>query len=502
MTSLESSKPRGSFHLSSVWLPRFRVYTVGVLAALSLVLPLVQFYNGGVTGDVWWVWKAGQWMALHHQILMHDPASWNGSTLAGHPWVNLEWGWELFLYVANPHLNPWIFMVFLWICELIMMAGFVWAMRAIAPKLTPEIMMALYMIYATFAFPFTVKLRAEMFSYMAFPFLLGILWRGRENPRWLWVLTPLAILWANLHGSWLMIPVLGGLEVVMSAVGRRGNVFWRQILYAMVLPILAGVLFTPEHIQVLTYAWWLDHNKEITSHIQEWLPLDFRQLSMAVWGVAVLGAWVWRGWVPRRYPWLLDVWFLGITLAFFDEIRMLTYFGLVFMVWWGYGLGQHRTYQEWLPPAQGKKPFYIGTALAGILSLGVALFVMSSHPSRVESYPVPKPIMFWLHHHTYSGVLAPDAVGGFLLAHNVHGVYMDGRADFYLANGRRFQNYIQLISADARPKRVHAMLSDAHVTVLAWPQKMMNTSLEWFIARDHWQVVLRSHGWLIVKAPS
>ncbi|NMP24163.1 hypothetical protein [Sulfobacillus harzensis] len=501
-SSLESIKARGPFHLSAVWRPRFRVYTVGVLATLSLVLPLIQFYNGGVTGDVWWVWKAGQWMVAHHRILMHDPAGWNGAALAGHSWVNLEWGWELFLYVANPHLNPWIFMLLLGIFELVMLVGFVWAMRTMAPRLAPELIMALYMIYATFAFPFTVKLRAEMFSYMAFPFLLGILWRGREDSRWLWLLTPFAALWANMHGSWLMIGVLGGLEVMMSLAGRRWNAAGRQLLWAVVLPVLSGVLLTPEHIRVLTYAWWLDHNKEITTHIQEWLPIDFRQLSLAVWGVATLAAWVWRGWAHRRYPWILDLWFLGITLAFFDEIRMLTYFGLVFMLWWGYGLGHSRPYQDWLPPNRGDKPFYGGVAIATLLSFGIAFGVMSSHPNRVNNDPVPAPVMTWLHQHAYPGVLAPDAVGGFLIAHNIHGVYMDGRADFYLANGRRFQQYISLISGTDKPRRVASILKQGDVTVMAWPKSMLNPSFDWFLSGYHWRVRLRAKGWIVAQAPS
>ncbi|PSR23931.1 MAG: hypothetical protein C7B45_01200 [Sulfobacillus acidophilus] len=480
------------------WIPRFRFYTVFTLTGLALVVPVLYFMRKGLTGDFWWVWASGEWMSRHHRIFLSNPGTWNGATLAGKSWVNLEWGWEWFLYQINPHLNPLTYIVFLVVFEVLMLLAFLWAIEAMAPHLTAEIRWALYAVYAVLAFPFTVGLRAELFSYVAFPLLLGIIWRARQNIRWLWALDGLTLVWANVHGSWLMILVLMALEVGYSMLRRSWRDALWQSIWGLVVPVLAVIALTPSHLTTLTYAWWLDHNHYINTYIQEWQSINFHDTTYLVFGVAVFAAWLWRGRTHHDYPLLLDIWFIGVTLAFFDEVRMITYFGMTFILWLGYGLAQRAHNYDWLPNRTGlhaQRWALVGGLMAG---LGVSLVVAFVTQTQWTRPAVPSKIVAYVNEVPHGVVFAPIDDGGYLIAHRVHGVFIDGRSDFFLAHGTRFQNYVSLIVDQSdNPRRVAHIFKEDHITMVVWPEGQLNPTLGWYMATRHWHEVLSSHDWLV-----
>lgn len=500
MASLDATRDSAIGRRSLIWRPRFRVYTLTVLIAMALFLPILDFTRRGYGSDFWWVWAAGRWMAEHHRILTMDPARWNGLA-SGTSWINLEWGWQLGLYLINPHQNPVAYLAFLVFMELLMMAACWWAIRAISPRLAPEIYTGLYLVYAAFAFSFTVKLRAELFSYVAFPLLIGILWRGRANPRWLWMLTPLAMLWANIHGSWLMIPALAGLQGLLSLTARESRRALSFFIVGGLLPVLAAIIATPFHAHTLTYAWWLDQNPNITTYIQEWQSINFHDTLFLLWGCAILAAWLWRARAGRRYPLLLDLWFLGITLAFFSEVRMITYFGEIFLFWMAYGVGQAEADPVWHSKTSGRRAAAWGVGLGVFIGMVVTIG-WGSWQARSWTRPEVAPqAVSWLKHHPHHVVWNPVDVGGYLIAHGVSGVYLDGRADLFLAHGRRFQDYVRVVEQSERPSAVAAIFRTHHVDALVWPKDALNTNLAWFVARYHWHRRDARDGWVIWTAP-
>jgi hypothetical protein len=487
-----------------VWLPRYRFYTILVFTGLALFVPVLDLLRYTLKGDFWWVWNSGRWMAQHHRVLLSNPATWNGRALAGKPWVNLEWGWQWFIYAINPHLHPLNYIVLLFIAEILMLAAFLWALRAVAPYASPEAGAALYAVYSVLIFPFTVRLRAELFSYVAFPFLLGVLWRGRRDARWFWALPALTLVWANVHGSWLMIPVLSGLQL-LETVWRRQ---WRRAAVmgaaGIAAPVATAVLFTPEHLRVVTYAWWLDHNHYISGFIQEWQSINFHQTTYLILGVVIFAAWLWRARSQVRYPLLLDVWFIGVTLAFFDEIRMITYFGVVFALWVGYGVGQHRIADAdgRLGGPEGVRALRWAQGAGVMLALIASLGVLGRMQGRFLTPPVPRAVVAWAKDHPSRGVLAPIDVGGYLEAQGVANVFADGRSDFFLANGTRFQHYVTLIEGSPRPQRTAHMLHKSAVSLVIWPSHQLNPALGWFFLKYHWRRRLNVDGWAIYTGAS
>ncbi len=480
------------------WIARFRFYTIFTLTGLALIVPVLYFLRKGLTGDFWWVWASGAWMSRHHRILLANPSTWNGAALSGKSWVNLEWGWQWFLYMVNPHLHPLIYIAVLVIFEILMLLAFLWAMQAMATHLTPEIWWALYAIYAVLAFPFTVGLRAELFSYVAFPLLLGMIWRARQNIRWLWALDGLTVVWANVHGSWLMILVLMALEVGYSLICRSWHTALWQAIWGLAVPVLLVIGLTPSHVTTITYAWWLDHNHYINTYIQEWQSINFHDATYLVFGAAVFGAWLWRGRTHQHYPLLLDVWFIGITLAFFDEVRMITYFGMTFILWLGYGLAQGAHHQDWLankPGVNAQRWALVGGLIAGFGVSMLVAFITQAHWTRPA---VPTKIVSYVNQVPHQVVFAPIDDGGYLIAHGVRGVFIDGRSDFFLAHGTRFQNYVSLIVDQSdNPQRVARIFDADHITMIVWPKGQLNSTLGWFIATQHWRQTFSAQDWTI-----
>lgn len=487
---------------SVTWIPRFRFYTIFAFTGVALFVPVLDLLRYGLKGDFWWVWNSGRWMALHHQVLLHNPASWNGAQLAGKPWADLEWAWEWFIYAVNPHLHPLVYVGVLFVFEVLMLLTFVWTMKAMAPRLTPEATWALYALYSILIFPFTVRLRAELFSYVAFPLLLGIIWRGRTNWRWLAALVPVTLVWANVHGSWIMIPVLMGLEAARALGQRQWAQAGQNALWGIAAPIGVAGLATPLHFETLTYAWWLDHNHFISGYIQEWQSVNFHQPTFLLFAVVVLAAWLWRVRSNRRYPLILDVWFIGTTLAFFDEIRMVTYFGMVFALWVGYGLSQNPRLSDLVEGSSGVAAFRwaAGAGMAAALAAGIVAGIKMG-PDFLRPV-VPPSVVAWVIRHPHQVVLAPIDDGGYLEAKGVSRVFADGRSDFFLANGQRFQGYVKLVTNNpTNPRRIAAIFTDHSIDMVVWPTSQMIPTLGWYLNAQKWHHAISAGGWTVYVPP-
>ncbi len=53
--------------------------------------------------DTWWHLAAGRWIATHGAIPATDTLS---HTVRDHPWINLQWGFELGLYLLHARGGP------------------------------------------------------------------------------------------------------------------------------------------------------------------------------------------------------------------------------------------------------------------------------------------------------------------------------------------------------------------------------------------------------------
>ena len=66
----------------------------------------------------------------------------------------------------------------------------------------------------------TLAMRPQLFAVPLFAASLWILAGRHAHPARLWALPVLAIVWANVHGSFVFAPLLVGLALVEDVIGR------------------------------------------------------------------------------------------------------------------------------------------------------------------------------------------------------------------------------------------------------------------------------------------
>ncbi|MEO8462447.1 MAG: hypothetical protein ABI555_04495, partial [Chloroflexota bacterium] len=98
---------------------------------------------------------------------------------------------------------------------------------------------------------------------------LAILSGRRMRPRATWLIPVIAVIWANIHGSFVLAPVLAGLAWLDDVADRSPRA--RTTLLAALLTSLA-TLVTPFGPGAWRYALGLVANRQVTAQTSEWLP--------------------------------------------------------------------------------------------------------------------------------------------------------------------------------------------------------------------------------------
>ena len=182
-------------------------------------------------------------------------------------WTSTQWLAELLLYGVY-NWGSWT-----------ALAGLRVASAAVAIALLaqttlrhrPKALAGLPYLVAITAIAYASQERPQQATFIGAAALGGVLTAGLTRsalPRW-FVLVPATILWANLHGGWILVPVVMGLIALGRALdhGPTDPTARRSAAY-VVLTLTCG-LVTPAGLAGVTAAFRL---KEATALIQEWQP--------------------------------------------------------------------------------------------------------------------------------------------------------------------------------------------------------------------------------------
>lgn len=314
---------------------RLTLDTVWVGAALAFIA-LRALLTPAPPHDLWWHIATGRLIVAEGAVPMVDGFSF---TRAGEPFYNQSWLAQLLMYglfrlgglelliFAQALLLVGAYGLLLWFC----------IKRSGAPRLSAAIVMGLTMP-ASFD---NWTIRPQTYALLLFIVYLIVLSEWREGRRdRLWLLPALAVVWVNLHGSF----VLGGALVALAFVGealsrmvadRREAAAWadrpigapedvlnrperprrpplRDLLLTGVL-VGAAWLLNPGGVQVIGYVRNLIGSSPVTQIVTEWAPMTIRDPNGAIFflfvtiGVAILA-------YARRAPNLTEMLWLG---AFF-----------------------------------------------------------------------------------------------------------------------------------------------------------------------------------------
>jgi hypothetical protein len=218
--------------------------------------------------DTMWHITVGQWMLDHHAVPHTDVYS---LTMRGQPWISMQWVAEV-LYAKAYALFGW--------------SGPVALTFALLTKfLTRHLSVSTAMVFVAAALALTMGHLLARPHVLALPVMVA--WVGglidaadrREAPSF-WLL-PLIMLWANLHGGFILGLMLVGpiaLDAVVGAdAASRKSLALRWTVFG--LAALVAACCTPYGWNSMLASKNILSLGSVLSLISEWLPADFSSLG-------------------------------------------------------------------------------------------------------------------------------------------------------------------------------------------------------------------------------
>ena len=278
------------------------------LVALLVPLPAV---------DLAYQVRAGELILVTGHLPSADTFTF---TVAGEPWLDQQWFAQVALALGY-RLGGWELLA-------VLRAGIVGGIvvllvatalaRGAGPRTAAILALAGFAVMAP-----ALALRPQLLGILLFAALTWLVADRTRHPRRLWTAPLLILLWANVHGSFVLAPAILGYAWLDDLLRRRP---WHETFVVLVVGSLASVL-TPFGASVWGYAADIGASPVIASQVSEWqrtTPLSVTgalfygsvvlvglllvrgraALSLADWGLfaglAGIGAWTVRGvaWWP------------------------------------------------------------------------------------------------------------------------------------------------------------------------------------------------------------
>jgi len=462
----DSSRPRRSLPGA---LP---VGIIGIVA--GCLIAWRSALHNGVFDDTFWHWATGNWMLDHHRVMNQDIYSY---TVFGHSWITPEWGYGVLLAESVRLIGPVAFgllsagvasltvIVVAVRCRLLG-AGWTWT--------------GLLSLETGVALTVSLDDRPQMVSYLFLALLLLLLSLARRHRGWLYPIPLLFVLWANLHGSFLLGLGILALEVIAALVGiRQGRVrvaaplATKPAVITLVVSA-AATLVNPFGPRVYESALGVTFNSSIRQLIQEWQSPDFHNL--AVLGVVVLPVAItvaYLGFTRNEVP-ALELVLAGFLLvSTLQAVRFLPYFAIA---WCALAVGFSPITQERIRPTVLVWPL--------MAVLGLSLLQGPFWPAGTPASSVPVRAVHYLEHRhgrVFSTYLWNDYLDYVGIPE-----FVDGRTELY-TSGPVLRQYLAINGLTKAPDPI---LRSYDVKYVLWPT---HSALSFYLGEDHnWHVVWRS----------
>src|SRR5918999_4908162 len=274
------------------WLTLPRLWLVVVLGAIGS-RDLAQVPKAV---DLAYHLKVGELLLAERAVPRTDVLAW---TTAGRPWLDQNWGAQVALYGiwrlgGFPLLTvaSALGTVAAWV-----LVAAACRRRTANLRLTAGAVLAGYLAAAA-----GFSARPHMFSLLPFAAELYLLEVARTRPRVALGIPLLMVLWANLHGAFVVGVGLLVIEVA-AAIWRRDRPGAARYVLVTAASV-AALLVNPWGPRVLGYAVSLPANSTVTGVVSEWGPATLRQpvgaLILVAIGVLVVA--LVRAPSPERVP--------------------------------------------------------------------------------------------------------------------------------------------------------------------------------------------------------
>ena len=224
------------------------------------------------------------------------------------------------------------------------------------------------------AAPWAWSIRAQM---LALPLYTGLLWllasEARNPTRRIWLVLPLLVVWANVHGSValgaLLVMLLGAYELIRS----RGATWPRSVALVLLAPL--AVLATP-YGPVATFRYYhlLLVDPPFAGRVTEWTWSDPAVDTMLFYALAAIALVI--VWLGRRRLTVFDLAVLALTFAGgVNAIRGIVWFALACMVFVPVAIGHRLESRTPGEPRRGLNTAIATGLTVALLAVAGSLFL-------------------------------------------------------------------------------------------------------------------------------
>jgi hypothetical protein len=191
-------------------------------------------------------------------------------TAAGMPWTDQQWGAQAVLGTVY-RLGGWTGLVVLRAVLVAIIVGCLFVIgrdRGLSTRWAALLALAAFVVSAA-----ALGLRPQLLGMALFAVVLVLVAGRRAHPGRLWAIPVIVLVWANIHGSFFLGPVVLGLAWLEDIHDR-----WERPHRALIVGLVAAAAacVTPFGPAVWAYAVGLSANSEVTRRITEWQPTSLR----------------------------------------------------------------------------------------------------------------------------------------------------------------------------------------------------------------------------------
>jgi MFS family permease len=478
------------------WLESHALFIAGVAAVVVLSLAGIPAH---LSQDGWLALVAGRIIAAHG-IPHHDYL-----TVMAHGvrWTDQQWLAQLAIYELYRIGGLALFAA----CYVALTGAALAAAIAAARNLggRDRHVTAMLPVGAFFYLATAVSIRTQGFAY---PLFVAVLWllaaeARRPTRRRVYLVFPLLVVWANLHGSVTLgvalAAIYGGLELVRGVrrSGLRGLAHRRGLAFAFGAPLC--LLATPYGASIVGYYRVTLLNPEFGKLITEWQPVTAYTILAVPFLLLALGAIYAIGRSGSRTPAFDQLALALLALGGIFAVRNITWFGLAAVILLPATLG---TVLRDKPAAPRRRRLNVAIASSSVVLVLVAVVVTFARPAPWFQRTYPKRAVA-----TIAGILGrdPDAKIFADVRFADWLVWNDPRIAGHIAYDTSFENLTaaQLASlttlGQAIVPGVHDPVAPYSVLMLVPSNKLDDRAL---LARPGVRVILRSKRVIIATKPA
>jgi len=284
---------------------------VNSLLVIFIISSIFYFFSyPEVDNDLWGHLFFGGEILRNGELLTHNLYSY---TAPDHDWINHEWLAEVVFYGIYTLLgSPGLVLL-----KVFLGAGIVWILNLIIRKRVQSPMVrTLTLVWAMAILSPGFNVRPQIFTYLLFTAFLFLFDRYQERGKiTLYWMTPLTVLWANLHGGFIAgLGALGIFSLWASIKEYKRGTSIRLIATRIYIPGMLSVLFlglNPYGTNLLKFLW---QDLQLDRPITEWEGIPLLDFSFLEFKLALLFILLFS---LRSHSWFRWDFILTLLAAFF-----------------------------------------------------------------------------------------------------------------------------------------------------------------------------------------